>query len=284
MYSVRRPGVLVRPAATTSKLSDIEKVEVAGQRLRRPVARAPFVVATYVSISATCPSTCVFKDRGCFAQSGYIKRFTGALDVQAAESKLTGLQVAENEADALRSLFRGGQVPQDGARGGRDLRLHVGGDTGGPEAAAVLAEAARDWKRRGGGAVWTYTHRWREIPIAAWGPIAAWASTENFTDATAARAAGYAVSLTLPEAAYAGEKRQQLGPVSVIPCPFETRGVSCIRCRLCFKEATLPPDTIIGFKIHGMKFERQEAEAAWASRSQGSDVQEEVQADLLRPT
>jgi hypothetical protein len=268
MYSVRRPGVLVRPAATTRKLSNVEQREVEGQRLRRPMARPPYVVATYVSISATCPSTCIFKDRGCFAQSGYIKRFTGVLDRQAAEKGLTGAQVAENEADALRGLFKGGDVPQDGAKGGRDLRLHVGGDTGGVEAAEILAEAARNWIRRGGGTVWTYTHRWREIPVSAFGPIAVWASTETFADAALAKARGYSVSITLPEEAYEGDKRQDMGSLSVIPCPWESRGVSCIRCRLCFKEATLPPNAAIGFQIHGMKYEREEAEAAWASQIQ----------------
>lgn len=266
MYSIRKPGVLVRPQATTRKLSDIEQREVEGQRLRRPVAQAPFVVATYVSITATCPTTCVFKDRGCFAQSGYIKRFAGVLDEQAKALELTGTQIAENEAAALRGLFRGRSIPQDGARGGRDLRLHVGGDTGGVEAAQILAEAAENWHQRGGGAVWTYTHRWREIPIDAWGRIAVWASTETFDDAVAARAAGYPVSMALPDTILKGAKRQELSGVSLIPCPWESRKVSCVRCRLCFKEATLPEGTAIGFKIHGMEYERQEAEAAWASQ------------------
>ena len=271
--SVRKPGVLVRPLATTRKLSDIELREVAGQRLRRPMPKAPYVVATYVSIKATCPDTCVFKDRGCFAQSGFIKRFAGALDVQALEKKLTAEDVARNEAAALRELFKGGQVPQDGARGGRDLRLHVGGDTGSEEAAKILAEAAEDWKRRGGGAVWTYMHRWREIPSDVWGPISVWASVETFADAAAAKARGYKVSITLPDNAYEGSNRQRLGSFDVIPCPWESRGVSCVRCRLCFGEAKLSKDAAIGFTIHAMQFEKREAEAAWAEQVQRVDVE-----------
>lgn len=263
MYSIRRPGVLIRPKATTRKLSGVEQVEVEGQRLRRPVARAPYVVATYVSIAATCPDSCTFKNQGCFAQSGYIKRFTGRLDKEAKEYALSALQVAQNEAEALRRLFGGRQVPQDGARGGRDLRLHVGGDVGSDLAAMTLAEAARDWKERGGGAVWTYTHRWRDIPIEAWGSIAVWASTETAEQAEDARSRGYRVSVTMPGRLFTGIRKQPIEGIQVVPCPWESSEVSCVQCRLCFGEAKLPEDTTIGFKIHGMGFEKNAAEGAW---------------------
>lgn len=283
--SIYLPGVLVLKKAATSKLSDVELREVEGQRLRRPVPRAPFVCATYVSINATCPDTCTFKGKGCFAQSGYIKRFAGRLEEQAAEMKLTGLQIAESEAELLRRLWRGKQIPQDGARGGRDLRLHVGGDVSGEDAAKVLAAAAENWKSRDGGAVWTYTHRWREIPVEAWGSIAVWASTEGREQADEARALGYRVSVTMPDRLFTGNRKQPIGGMQVVPCPWESAGVSCVQCRLCLGESKLPKDTTIGFKIHGTNHERENAESAWLYRltsSRRQDVEAEAVTDLLR--
>lgn len=259
-YTIRRPGVLVIGTAATSKLSDIDRQEVPGQRKIRPVPRAPYVVATYVSITATCPGTCPYKDHGCFAQAGFIKRFAGVLDTDARAQGLTGEQVARNEADALDALYSRG-VPQDGARGGRDVRLHVGGDAATEEAARTLAGAAVRWQHRDGGSVWCFTHRWREIPVEAWGPIEVWASTETVAEAAAAQARGYRASITSRSTPKDG-KAQVINGIKVVPCPYESRGISCIQCRLCL-DGKLDKRVAIGFKIHGQDFERSKAERAW---------------------
>jgi hypothetical protein len=38
--------------------------------------------------------------------------------------------------------------------------------------------------------------------------------------------------------------------LKVLPCPFETRGVTCVECRLCL-DAPIDPKIVIGFVAHG---------------------------------
>lgn len=268
--SMKLPGVLFAPTASTQKLSRIHMDPVDGARRFRPEPTAPYVCATYVSISATCPSSCVFKDNGCFAQSGFIKRITRPLDEQVKEAQITGLQVAKNEAVLMDRAFRGrwghnSGIPRDGARGGRDLRLHVGGDVSGPDAVIVLAAAARRWIRRGGGDVWTYTHRWREIPVGLWGPIRVWASTETAAEALEAKARGYRVSMTIDHS-YTTKNRHLFEGVDVIPCPWETSKMPCNQCRLCLRES-IPGNPVIGFVVHGHKDSGELDEARSAVRN-----------------
>lgn len=205
--------------------------------------------ATYASINATCPDTCVFRGRGCFAQNGFIKRITGPLDEEARAHHLWGIDVARNEAKLIDRAFGGGPVPQDGARGGRDLRLHVGGDAADERCAALLGAAALRWLERGGGAVWTYTHRWREIPRSSWtDAINVFASCETAADIGLARRRGYRPSMTLRPGALRGDQRQDVDGERVIPCPWETHRVTCNRCRLCLDSQ---PAGTIGFEVHG---------------------------------
>jgi hypothetical protein len=203
--ALKLPGVIFARTAATQKLSTIYMDPVPGLRKFRPEPTKPYVCATYVSISATCPNSCVFKDNGCFAQNGFIRRITRPLDEQVKEAQITGLEVAKNEASLMDRAFAGrwarhhNRIPRDGARGGRDLRLHVGGDVSGSDAVVVLAAAARRWIKRGGGDVWTYTHRWRDIPVELWGPIRVWASTETVAEALEAKSLGYRASMTLDQ-------------------------------------------------------------------------------------
>ena len=143
----------------------------------RPVPDGPpFIVSTWVSISGTCPDVCTFKDNGCYAQAGATHLVMGRLD--RASRGRTSLSITLEEAAAIDELFPGG-VPQDGARGGRDMRLHVGGDVSCRKGAKALGEAVARFQKRGGGRCWTYTHRWREVPREAWGPISVLASVER---------------------------------------------------------------------------------------------------------
>lgn len=245
------PGAVFSQCASTQKLSKIHLADVPGRR-KRPIPVPPHVAATYVSISKTCPSTCVFKDNGCFAQNGFIRRFTRPLDEQAMA--LDPLEVTRNEVRLIDRSFGGKRIPQDGKFGGRDLRLHVGGDVPSEEGARLLAAAAQRWKRRGGGEIWTFTHRWREIPSGAWGVIHVWASTETAAEAKEAMARGYRASITLPIGLYQGDTRQSYNEsgvtLDVIPCPWETRKVPCNQCRLCLRDA-LPGNPVVGFQVHG---------------------------------
>lgn len=80
------------------------------------------VSTTYTSIEASCPPTCKLRENGCYGQQGHVGMVNARLSrgVTAPDS----LQAALDEAAAIRAgiaKFRGGKVPQDGKKGGRDL-------------------------------------------------------------------------------------------------------------------------------------------------------------------
>jgi hypothetical protein len=117
------------------------------------------------------------------------------------------------------------------------------------DAARALSSAHVNWKHRAGGAVWTYTHRWREIPAEDWGGIAVWASCETPADVRAAHKASYRATLVVSEP-FESDKLHVRDGLRVLPCPFETRGVTCVECRLCL-DAPIDPKIVIGFVAHG---------------------------------
>jgi hypothetical protein len=245
--SVRNGPVSFQPMSTNKKLSPTASItHDVNSRFKRPMARGPYCASTYVSIAATCPDTCTFKNRGCYVQSGITGARARVLD-HAADG-MTGDEVMALEAELIDKQWVHG-VPQDGAKGGRDLRLHVGGDVSSETGAQLLAGAAGRWLERGGGTVWTYTHRWAEIPAKAWGPIQVFASCESPQDALRAAKAGYYPSLTV--GSFEDERRHMLGRLPVIPCPAQTRGRTCVECRLCLDRAQ--HGVAIGFQLHGVK-------------------------------
>jgi hypothetical protein len=248
----RLPGASFQKKSSNSKLSHVLTRPHANGRMQT-FPQAPFVCSTYVSISATCPSTCKFKDAGCYVQTGNALGPMKRLDAEARGRHVSRITVARNEAELIdlqwsSDFFRSARVPQDGARGGRDLRLHVGGDVVGPLHASWLGAAAERWRLRGGGRVWTYTHRWSEVAPCEWGPaIAALASVESPEEAEAAVDLGYSPAWTV--AAFRDVRAHSMSGIKLIPCPAQTRGVKCIECRLCLRP--LPKGAAIGFAFHG---------------------------------
>lgn len=243
------------PKSSDRKLSPVELVPYGKKSLRpSPLARAPFCSSTYVSIAATCPDSCAFKKGACYVRAGFTKLLSDRLDASAGQ--LTGDQVAVIEAAHIEQSFGAKGVPQDGARGGRDLRLHVGGDTPSAFAAEQLAKAADDYKRRGGGTVWTYTHNWRSIPRSAFGGISVLASVETLVDAGVALANGYAPALVVERHAahrswvYVGLDGTA-NPMRIIPCPAETGKTTCVQCRLCLDRDLVKMRAVIAFAVHG---------------------------------
>lgn len=217
---------------------------------RRNIPLGPFVASTYVSISATCPDTCTFKNNGCYEQEGASKKHSRARD-DAAEG-WTAFEVTQAEAAKIDLMWKHG-VPQDGARGGRDLRLHVGGDVSCSNGARLLAEAAQRYRARGGGNVWVYTHRWREIPVEAWGPaISVLASCDELSEVPEAWRSGYAVAVAVPEFPD-GARAFKLGRRTAIPCPVEAGAkTTCATCRLCMDDLRLRgSNLVIAFQEHG---------------------------------
>lgn len=243
--------VLFCERTTNRKLAPVEWVPAPETtRGKRPVPRPPFCSATYTSIAATCPQGCAFRNAGCFAQAGFSGHLMRNLD--AAASRLGPMDVTRIEAAVIREHARAG-VRQDGARGGRDLRLHIGGDVGGGErGASELGNAASAWRIGGGGVVWTYTHKWRRIHPTAWGAVEALASVESESEAAEALRAGYAPALTVPAFPLETERAFDLGGIRMVPCPAQTRGTTCVKCRLCFDVGRLKRhETGIAFAVHG---------------------------------
>ncbi|MFP2929488.1 ParB/RepB/Spo0J family partition protein [Pyxidicoccus sp. 3LG] len=214
-------------------------------------AMKPYVASTSVSIQATCPESCAFKGAGCYSQSGFTAILNERMD--AAAWGLEAEHVIAEEARQINAAFKGGLIPQDGARGGRDLRLHVGGDVGSARGARLLGQAAQNWKARSGGSVWTFTHWWRAIPRNAWGTaISVLASVETAADIETARSRGYAAAIVVEDFPDCDKAFALPGTKArIIPCPAETRGRTCIECRLCLDVDLLKLNAAIAFKIHG---------------------------------
>jgi hypothetical protein len=241
--------------SANKKFSRIEKVPYDHPRFTtRPIPRAPYCSATYASIAATCSEDCPFKRAkdgtpgGCFIDAEHFTRkLVAELDAGAVGKK--AVDVAREEAGEIDRVWPRG-IPQDGARGGRDLRLHVGGDVFDERSARILSGAAARWIGRGGGRVWTYTHSWRRIPAQAFWPISVLASVEQPSQIAAARRRGYVPSLVVdrfPD----GKRPFSFGGTTFIPCPAETLGKTCVECRLCLDADLRGNNQGIAFQVHG---------------------------------
>lgn len=241
--------ITIQPRSANRKLAPQRQLKFpGGWRRNEPVG--PYVASTHVSIAATCPNTCTFKGSGCYEQSGASGRHSAARD--AAADGWTALEVIRVEADAIDHLGLYG-VPQDGARGGRDLRLHVGGDVSCADGARLLGAAASGWHRRRGGRVWTYTHRWRSVPLEAWGPdVSVLASCDHPSEVADAWRSGYAVAVLVPNFPN-GPRTFKLGSRTVVPCPVEAGAqTTCATCRLCMHDLRLRgSNLVIAFRKHG---------------------------------
>lgn len=197
------------------------------------------VSATYAPIAQTCPETCPLRGgNGCYAEGGNV-----GFQMRRLQRELAGLNgdtLAVLEANEISDAAT--QVPQ-----GRPLRLHVSGDAATPKRVSTLATAARRWP----GPVWTYTHAWRDVPREAWGGVSVLASCESTKAANEALDAGYAPAVVTGKHPEDGRAYVKDG-VRFIPCPAQTRDVTCEQCRLCFKADTLHASrSAIAFEVHG---------------------------------
>lgn len=210
------------------------------------------VSATYLSTSVSCPTSCVLRSDGCYAEMGNTGIHVHNLN-KAVPSGMRPEAAARIERDKINASFKGGPVPQDGAKGGRDLRLHVAGDSRTVKATRILASAIKKWKERGGGAVWTYTHAWATVPRKEWGEATnILASMEDPALASKAREQGYAPALVV--GSHKSEKAYTVpgSDVKWIPCLEQTRGIPCSDCRLCMNTERLFEDNMgIAFAAHG---------------------------------
>lgn len=249
--------VLVRETSENRKLAPVVMDDV-GMARKRPRAVGPFCSSTFVPVANTCPP-CPFKGNGCMAESGYTGRPNRRIEANARG--LTSVEVTRREAEALdRRLFPAG-VPRDGGRDGkspRDLRLHVSGDVTTRVGLDLLVAAVWRWKARGGGACWTFTHAWRDLPGERWGSISILASLEDPKDSELARARGYTPAITVRSFPAPRSFRLAGSSTTWIPCPAELGKTTCVECRLCLDrtEWMRETDRGIAFAVHGQSAER----------------------------
>lgn len=204
------------------------------------------VDATYTSIQTSCPKSCPLMGEGCYAELGYVGITSHRLDDEAKGN--SPLDTARAEAKAIDNSYKGGPVPA-----GRDLRIHVAGDSRTLAGTRLINNAIKRWKQRGGGSVWSYTHAWAHVPRAEWSNVSILASVNHVSEVAAARAQGYAPAIVVPE--FNGDKAFQLDgcDTKFIPCPAQTRNVGCTDCRLCFNADRLHDSNMgIAFAVHGV--------------------------------
>ncbi len=235
-----KAAVRFEPETFDEKLAPQKKVGKG--RWKRPVPKPPFASATFIS-TQTCAKDCLYRQEGCYAKEGRLGVVALPL-LNVAALGLSADEILEEEAHQIDLSFPGSawptsfsRVPDNGDGGKRDLRLHVAGDVAGSVAAVErLARAAKRWKQRGGGEIWTYTHDWRRVPRRAWGVINVLASVETPAEIADARERGYAALLTVEK--LKGRSFYEVAPNTLaVPCPGVTSGgkITCVECRLCLR-------------------------------------------------
>jgi hypothetical protein len=195
------------------------------------------VSCTYVS-QVSCPGDCVFKSSGCYAEAGFVAITTRRLNKVAVTEDFSLIELARQEAEAINKLS-----------GKRLLRLHVVGDCTTDETAKIVSTAAKDYSKRGGKKVWSYTHGWRTVERSSWQDVSILASVETLLDAEKAFNKGYAVALVVPVQESGVIKKNGF---KLLPCPQQLNQVkTCADCKLCTKsDFLLDSKTIITFSTH----------------------------------
>jgi len=203
--------------------------------------------ATYVSIKASCPNSCALKESGCYAQLGNTGMQVKRLDDQA--TGMSALDLARAEAKAIDNSYKGGPVPA-----GRDMRLHVSGESRTVTGSRIINKAIGRWKQRGGGNCWSYTHAWKNVSREEWSNVSMLASIDSIADVKAARKQGYAPAMVVAEFDSPKTFKVKGCDTKWIPCPAQTKEVGCTDCKLCFNANRLYEGNFgIAFAAHGIK-------------------------------
>lgn len=220
-------------------------------------------VSTTLAAQQSCPSSCPFRNAGCYAERGPLGYFqVRPLNNHADEALATPIDVAIAEAEAIDEMD---------VVVGRPLRLHTVGDCASDEAAELVSAAAERYQERGGGQPWTYTHAWRDVERESWGEVSVLASCETPAEVLEARQRGYATALVV--VSHESERRYEYDGIALIPCPAETRGRTCAECRLCFDDGRLRDSELtIGFAIHGDAATKKRAREALARKESHEEL------------
>lgn len=198
--------------------------------------------ASYLPIKQTCPSSCPLKDGICYAKYSYV-----GMHQQKLSKKLNnycGFDIVRMEAREIKSLGPNAK--------GKSLRLHVSGDVKTDKMAKLLGDAVKFWD----GKVWSYSHSWRTISRKSFGSISVLASVETFAEAKQALKKGYAPAISVPF--HDNPKAYNVDGLKIIPCPAQTKDITCEQCKLCMQDKMLlNQNAVIAFALHGVGKKKQ---------------------------
>lgn len=201
------------------------------------------VSATYASIDGSCPTDCAHRDAGCYAQLGNVGIHVNRLNKANGERKRQDARaVARAEAREIRAAIANGEDT-------RPLRVHVAGDCRTPSAAREIAGAVEKWSKP----VWSYTHAWKSVARENWGRVSVLASVDRAEDMALAFERGYAPAIVTDSHPADGKAYTRADGIKVIPCPNQTRDVTCVQCGLCMNASKLHAmNAAIAFAAHGV--------------------------------
>jgi len=222
-------------------------VKYVSNSVNKKIKGSKKIDAVYVSIEGSCPKTCKLRGKGCYAQNGPMSIYVKRLDSEVGN--LTALQIARAEAKEIDNSYNGGSVPK-----GRGLRLHVSGDCRTFSGARIINAAIGRWKGRGGGTCFSYTHCWDHVMRETWNNVSMLASVDSIDQIVYVRENGYAPSIVVSE--HLSDRVYHLpgSDIKWIPCPSQTKNVSCADCRLCMRANFLFKNNMgIAFAAHGSK-------------------------------
>ena len=195
------------------------------------------ISVTYLPIKQTCPDTCALKDNGCYASMGNVG--LQVMRLERLADRFKAYDIVRKEAREIVAYAKQNHNP-------KPLRLHVSGDARTNKSAKLLATAAKSWQNK----VYSYTHAWKDVKRSSWGNVSVLASVESTSDAKLALKRGYAPAIIV--ASHASSKAYVKDGIKIIPCPQQTKDVTCDRCKLCMNDKMLRNQgAAIGFAVHG---------------------------------
>ena len=206
------------------------------------------VSATYLP-QRSCPPECVFRNSGCYAENGNTGFTTNRLNRDTDPSSRP-VDIAKEESKKVFELAT--KLAKKGIKG-RPIRYRVVGDSYTKAAAIETGRSADIWADLVDGKAWTYTHGWRRLRRSLFGDsISVLASVEKTSQIAKARSRGFAAAIVVPY--HKSDKVYKLDGEKILPCPHQTRGTPCVKCKLCWDDKRLLSKGIsIGFAVHGSR-------------------------------
>lgn len=185
--------------------------------------------STYRPVGPTCPSSCPYLGRGCYAQAG---------NVRLHEQRASGLALPSIRAAMIAIV--------SAHRQGTGYRLHVSGDFGtgdrvDREYVLGLAHAVEALRAHGIAAPgWSYTHFGPDVFETSRLRLLRAGIVVRYSDRVGPLGAIVAPFDRVPSL------RRSTG-ARVVKCPAQVSDATCAECRLCWER----PELTIAFDPHG---------------------------------